>query len=295
MEGGRWLAWIGMEITPKVLRDVEFRDNRKGYHPEDVDEFLEQVAVGVEQMQDRIRQLTERLQRAEAAAAESSTSDETMRKTLVLAQRTADMAVQEAQEQAARILAGAEQKAQAVLADAEAQGRGAYEGALDSGRAQLAALEEERQRAQAQVDTLTQWHEQHRGRLIAALDEARNLVDGVGPSSPPPQSRPFVAESPEQPERVASPGANGSTAEAVGGEAVRGDASGGEAAGERDQRPERADVRPGRPGDLQLPPPVGVPEAGVRADEPTMAVDERAMNEFFENNDEERRGGRFRK
>ncbi len=102
-----------MEVSPKTLREVEFREKMRGYHPEDVDHFLEQVAAGIEVLQDRLRQAVERAQRAEAAAAEAGGTDETLRKTLILAQRTADLAVQEAREQAARILAGAEQQAQA--------------------------------------------------------------------------------------------------------------------------------------------------------------------------------------
>ena len=80
-----------MDVSPKMLRDVEFREKMRGYHPEDVDQFLEQVAAGVEVLQDRLRQAVERAQRAEAAAAEAGDSDETLRKTLVLAQRTADL------------------------------------------------------------------------------------------------------------------------------------------------------------------------------------------------------------
>ena len=91
-----------MDVSPKTLREVEFREKMRGYHPEDVDHFLEEVAAGLEVLQDRLRQAVERAQRAEAAAAEAEGSDETLRKTLVLAQRTADMAVQEAREQAAR-------------------------------------------------------------------------------------------------------------------------------------------------------------------------------------------------
>ena len=46
-----------MELTPKVFRDVQFREKlRGGYHPEDVDEFLEQAAVGVEELTERLRQ-----------------------------------------------------------------------------------------------------------------------------------------------------------------------------------------------------------------------------------------------
>ena len=56
-----------MEVSPKVLRDVQFREKmRGGYHPEDVDEFLEQAAVGIEEMQDRLRDATERAERGGA-------------------------------------------------------------------------------------------------------------------------------------------------------------------------------------------------------------------------------------
>src|SRR5438270_10770208 len=120
-----------MEVTPKTLREVEFREKMRGYHPEDVDHFLEQVAAGIEVLQDRLRQAVERAQRAEAAASESGGHDETLRKTLVLAQRTADMAVQEAREQASRIPASAEQQAQAILSEAEEMGRRAHEDAVN--------------------------------------------------------------------------------------------------------------------------------------------------------------------
>src|SRR5271169_6601985 len=102
-----------MDVTPKTLREVVFREKMRGYHPDDVDQFLEQVATGLEVLQDRLRQAVERAQRAESAAsAASATSvsvessspagpavtmggtDEALR-TLVLAQRTADLHVQE--------------------------------------------------------------------------------------------------------------------------------------------------------------------------------------------------------
>ncbi|MGH8919068.1 MAG: DivIVA domain-containing protein, partial [Actinomycetes bacterium] len=115
-----------MDVSPKTLREVEFREKMRGYHPEDVDQFLEQVAVALETVQDRLRQAVERAQRAEAAAAsappaspDTAAGDDAIKRTLVLAQRTADMAVQEAREQASRILAGAEAKSQSVIAEAE--------------------------------------------------------------------------------------------------------------------------------------------------------------------------------
>ena len=182
-----------MDVSPKTLREVEFREKLRGYHPEDVDQFLEQVAVGLEGMQDRLRQAVERAQRAESAAAsapsapsappapssDTSASEETLRKTLVLAQRTADLAVQEAREQAARILSAAEQQAQARLAEAEERARRTHEDALSDVRAELTSLEVTRQRSQQDVDALNRWVEDHRTELGATLSEALSLVERV--------------------------------------------------------------------------------------------------------------------
>jgi cell division initiation protein len=179
-----------MDVSPKTLREVEFREKMRGYHPEDVDHFLEEVAAGLEVLQDRLRQAIERAQRAEAAAAEAEGSDETLRKTLILAQRTADMAVQEAREQAARILAGAEQQAQAMLADAEERGRRTHEDAIAHSRAELGALETARAQAQQDVDTLNRWLEEHKEHLKASLTEAIAAVDRAGVLWPAPSTRP---------------------------------------------------------------------------------------------------------
>src|SRR5215469_6219912 len=108
-----------MDVSPKTLREVEFREKMRGYHPEDVDQFLERVAAGIEVLQDRLRQAIERAQRAEQAATEAGGNDDTLRRTLLLAQRTADLAVQEAREQAARVVANGEQQAQSMVSHAE--------------------------------------------------------------------------------------------------------------------------------------------------------------------------------
>jgi cell division initiation protein len=180
----------GMDVSPKTLREVEFREKMRGYHPEDVDHFLEEVAAGLEVQQERLRQAVERAQRAEAAAAEAGGSDETLRKTLILAQRTADMAVQEAREQAARIRAGAEQQAQAILADAEERGRRTHEDAIAESRAELSALETARAQSQQDVDTLNRWLEEHKAHLRGTLTEAIAVVDRAGVLWPAPSTRP---------------------------------------------------------------------------------------------------------
>lgn len=178
-----------MEVSPKTLREVEFREKMRGYHPEDVDHFLEQVAAGIEVLQDRLRQAVERAQRAETAASESGGSDDTLRRTLVLAQRTADMAVAEAREQAARILASAEQQAQSIVAEAEQQGRRTLEDTISDARAELAKLESQRSQAQLEVETLQRWVEEHKAHVVDSLSEALAAVDRVGILWPAPGTR----------------------------------------------------------------------------------------------------------
>jgi DivIVA domain-containing protein len=178
-----------MEVSPKTLREVEFREKMRGYHPEDVDTFLEQVAAGIEALQDRLRQAVDRAQRAEVAASESGGADETLRKTLVLAQRTADMAVQEAREQASRILASAEQQAQAILTEAEERGRRTLEETIAECKAELGRLEANRSQAQQDVDTLQRWLDEHKDHLRAMLSEALSAVDRAGVLWPAPSTR----------------------------------------------------------------------------------------------------------
>src|SRR3954470_20324175 len=107
-----------MDLSPKALREVEFREKLRGYHPEDVDQFLERVAAGIEALQDRLRQTTERAVHAEELAAASGESDEALRRTLVLAQRTADAAVEEARGQATAIVEEAAAKARVIVEEA---------------------------------------------------------------------------------------------------------------------------------------------------------------------------------
>jgi DivIVA domain-containing protein len=178
-----------MEVSPKTLREVEFREKMRGYHPEDVDHFLEQVAAGIEVLQDRLRQALERAQRAEAAASESGGSDDTLRRTLVLAQRTADMAVAEAREQASRILASAEQQAQSIVAEAEQQGRRTLEDTISDARSELTRLESQRSQAQLEVETLQRWVQEHKAHVVDSLSEALSAVDRVGILWPAPSTR----------------------------------------------------------------------------------------------------------
>ena len=55
--GDRPIPSRDMDLSAKVLREVEFRDRLRGYDTDEVDEFLEKVAVAVDEMQEKMRQL----------------------------------------------------------------------------------------------------------------------------------------------------------------------------------------------------------------------------------------------
>ncbi|HEX2038742.1 MAG TPA: DivIVA domain-containing protein [Acidimicrobiales bacterium] len=177
-----------MDVSPKTIREVEFREKLRGYNPDEVDEFLERVAAGLEILQERLRQATERAVRAEQRATEVGEGDDAMRRTLVLAQRTADAAVQEAREQASQIVAHAEAQAQAVRSEAAEHARRTIEDATRDAWAQVGRLEAARDELRAEIASLQRYLEGERARVRAALHEAIRRVDETLPSvgEPPP-------------------------------------------------------------------------------------------------------------
>ena len=124
-----------MDITPQLLKDIKLSDSFRGYNKDEVDELIERVGAAIVQLQTRLRDALERAEHAESRAASAGTrseSEETLRRTLVLAQRTADAAIAEANteaqrtlaeahEHAARTVAEANERASRLLTDAEGQ------------------------------------------------------------------------------------------------------------------------------------------------------------------------------
>jgi DivIVA domain-containing protein len=187
-----------MDVSAQTLREVEFREKLRGYHPDDVDEFLERVAAGIEYLQDRLRQATERAQRAEAKATDSNDSEDALKRTLVLAQRTAEMAVKEARQEAERIAAGARAEANAIVAQAEDMARRTIEETQGGIRAELAQLESARDRLRADITALERHLDQERIRLRASLSAALEAVDEHLAPAPPAPAAPAVRIPPKR-------------------------------------------------------------------------------------------------
>lgn len=169
-----------MDLTPRVLTEVEFREQWRGYSPNDVDDFLERVAAAVGVLQERLKEMTERATVAERRLLERSDDDE-IRRTLVLAQRTAAQAVEEARAEAERILDDADRRAHEQVADAEARLANVEAEIAERARVELGELAERRAALQADVEALVAFQEEHKARLRAELQ--RQLAELDAPAT----------------------------------------------------------------------------------------------------------------
>ncbi|MEY2421664.1 MAG: cell division initiation protein [Acidimicrobiaceae bacterium] len=197
-----------MDVTPQVINEVEFHQKMRGYDPDEVDDFLERVAVAVEQLQQRVGQAEQRAIAAERRAGEiaerskdaprptgapanEAEETEAIRRTLVLAQRTADAAIKEAEEDAKRTMQSAQDQAQRLYAEAQEQTRKLVIGAESEARKaadetrqrlvkEIIALEETRDSLRADQGILERHLDEQRLRLRSSIGELQRLLDDPG-------------------------------------------------------------------------------------------------------------------
>lgn len=191
-----------MDLTTELLDNAAFREAKRGYNTQEVDEFIEQVKVEYGRHDALVRDARQRIEAAEARladaerraaeaaerAASSNEDDETLKRTLILAQRTADAAIKEAEEQAARTLSSAQDQAARMLADAqeatararadaESEARRAQEEARTRVLAELQDLEAARNQLKTDVEVLERHLEEQRVRVRHASSELQRLLD----------------------------------------------------------------------------------------------------------------------
>jgi DivIVA domain-containing protein len=182
------------------LRTVEFRQTLRGYHIDDVDEYLERVAIEAEALQeqlrqsgDRMRQAAERIAHLEQSMAQmeqqltqaqsqpapstSSVPDDALQRTLLLAQKFVEQTEAEAEAQARSTLADAEGRARTLVTDAENRARVLTEETERHLREDITRLESTRTQLAGDVETIARHLETERNRLRAALGDMLSWVD----------------------------------------------------------------------------------------------------------------------
>jgi cell division initiation protein len=168
-----------MDLSAKVLREVEFRDRLRGYDTDEVDEFLEKVAAAVDDFRAQMADLTERAEHAERSLSERAVGEDedSIRRTLILAQRTADLAIREAQEQASQLMDNARAEAESLVTEARENAQRITVEADRRMHDEVARLEEQRDQVHGELSGLNGLLETERARLAEALSAALHFVE----------------------------------------------------------------------------------------------------------------------
>jgi cell division initiation protein len=178
------------------LRTVEFRQVVRGYHTNEVDDYLERVAVEVEALQelyrqsndlvkeetDRIAQLeqvVEQLQSGQSRSEPQSAalSDDTLQHMLMSAQEFVDETRAEAESEARVKVVEAEARARNLVREAEERARALIGDTERQFQEKIARLESIRTRLVGDVETVARYLENERGRLRSALGEMLTWID----------------------------------------------------------------------------------------------------------------------
>ena len=185
-----------MEITPRELRDVEIREAFRGYSRDEVNELLERAAATLDAANERVEQMTERLNTAQSETGHTRETEDILHRTLLLAQRAADEAVNEAAAKARQMVDDAEIQSRRLIADAEADARRRGESERRRLEEEILDLATRRDTLLADVEALTRFEADYRDRSVRALEADLAALRSRPPASPGPRPEPSDVEMP---------------------------------------------------------------------------------------------------
>ncbi len=200
-----------MDVTPELIETIDFPEKFRGYDPEEVNKFLEQVGGKIVALNNALASATQRAEQAEQAAAaaaaapppppaaltEEQEAAEATR-TLMLAKRTGDAAIADAREAASalvdaaqaesndtvesaraegtRIVDAARQEAEQLVADARIRAESEFGNRHDELAMDIEALQQRRNGAAADVESLEARVEEYRAALTAVSTAITDML-----------------------------------------------------------------------------------------------------------------------
>lgn len=106
-----------MKLTPLDIHHKEFRRALRGYNEEDVDVFLDEVAEEFERLFKENIELKEQMEKTQGKIEQYEGIEDTLQRTLLVAQKSAEEVKAHAAEEAEQIIKDAESKARETLQD----------------------------------------------------------------------------------------------------------------------------------------------------------------------------------
>ena len=112
---------MAIKLTALDIHHKEFRNSLRGYNPEEVDEFLDEVADEFERLFKENIDLSEKLEAAEAKVRSYAEIERTLQNTMLAAQTSAEDIKERAQSEADLLVRDAELKSKEMVQDALAE------------------------------------------------------------------------------------------------------------------------------------------------------------------------------
>ncbi len=112
-----------MPLTPLDIHNKEFTKGFRGYDEDEVNEFLDQVIKDYEMILREKRELEEKVNELNARLAHFSNIEETLNKSIVVAQEAAEEVKRNAQKEAKLIIKEAEKNADRIINESLAKAR----------------------------------------------------------------------------------------------------------------------------------------------------------------------------
>lgn len=106
-----------MPLTPLDIEQKTFRVALRGYAEDEVDAFLDEIVASIREYDQRLNEAMERIRVLEEQLEVNQESEERLKKTLMIAQRTADDVIRDARAEAQQIIADARYQAAELEAE----------------------------------------------------------------------------------------------------------------------------------------------------------------------------------
>src|SRR5436190_18371260 len=176
-----------MDVTPQELRGSEIKEAWRGFNRDEVDDLLERAAATIENLTRQVQELESRAPGAAADAVPTNRDDaEMLQRTLMLAQRAADDAVNEAQAHARQLIEESEARAQSLVSEAESTARRIADAERRRLEDEIRDLARRRDLLETDADAIEVYASGYRERVRAAIEAdlerlGRDTVDAPSP------------------------------------------------------------------------------------------------------------------
>jgi cell division initiation protein len=166
-------------LTPLDIQNKSFQSKMRGYNPDEVDDFLDQVIRDYEQVLARQRELEKQVKHYGEKLEYFNELKNALNQSIIVAQETADKVKTNADHEAQVIVTSAESKANDLLTNAQNQSQRIMEGVKDKAESILMDSVEKAKRLIDETDDLKRQTRVFHQRLSLILESQLNQVKSV--------------------------------------------------------------------------------------------------------------------